>query len=187
VSPERPQLTHRVLDGLAAQLELGELAAQLELVARNTDVRDVTHLVRLSIHWMPALIEAARQVIPGETLAEVRIPGFVPKGSLNSREHHMAAARRVSEEHAIVSLALNLGARDFRGQWDRVGRVVITRNSTGKPDSDQVYGYCKGTRDAVAKFLGIDDGSDAVKWEVVAGKCKRAEAGTVIRFERREA
>jgi hypothetical protein len=175
--PERPQLTHRILDNLAAQLEL---------VERNTDVHDVAQFVGLAMPWIPRLIEAARQVIPGETLAEVYIPGFVPGGSLNSREHWQARSRRVKREHHIVTTALMAGAawlRNNRGHT--VGKVVITRLSAGKPDSDQVVGYVKGVRDATAKFLGVDDGSDVVTWVVESRRVKLEENGVVIRFERR--
>jgi len=71
------------------------------------------------------------------------------------------------------------------GRGALVGRVVITRCSVGKPDSDQVVGSCKGVRDAVAKWLGIDDGDPAITWVVEQKKAPRAGQGTSIRIEGR--
>jgi len=169
-------ITHQLLDAL---LEEHRLGAQLY----GSEEHEA--FVVSAVEWMPALIEAAREHIPGETLAEIHIPGFLPKGNLNSREHYMARSRRVKKEHEIVGLALAAGARSVRHRWRSVGRVVITRCSVGKPDSDQVVANCKGVRDAVAKFLGIDDGDPSITWVVEQKKTPRAGQGTSIRIEGR--
>jgi hypothetical protein len=178
-APERPQLTHRILDNLLADYKAGSHLF-------GSDEHDT--FLESTLTWMPSLIEAARQVIPGETLAEVYIPGFVPSGSLNSREHWQARTRRVKKEHHIVTTALLADAEWLRNdRGHTVGKVVITRLSAGKPDSDQVVGYVKGVRDATAKFLGVDDGSDVITWAVESRRVKLEANGVVIRFEARTA
>lgn len=44
--------------------------------------------------------------------------------------------------------------------------VVITRIGPRKMDSDNAAFACKGARDAIADWIGIDDGDDAVEWIV---------------------
>lgn len=44
--------------------------------------------------------------------------------------------------------------------------VVITRRGPRKMDSDNAAFAVKGARDAVADWIGIDDGDDAVEWTV---------------------
>lgn len=44
--------------------------------------------------------------------------------------------------------------------------VVITRIGPRKMDSDNAAFAVKGARDAIADWIGIDDGDDAVEWIV---------------------
>jgi hypothetical protein len=48
------------------------------------------------------------------------------------------------------------------GPW----RVVITRVGPRVLDDDNRTASAKGVRDAVAAWLGVDDGSESVRWEV---------------------
>lgn len=92
----------------------------------------------------------------------VEIPLKTGRG-LNSREHHMARARRVSDEKAVVRMALAT-----RADWRPRGRcwtVTLTRVAPSKGlDGDNLQGALKAVRDAVADVLGIDDGSSDITW-----------------------
>lgn len=170
-------LTHAQLDRL---LESHRRGAMLF----GSDEHD--SFIEDAINWMPRLIEAARSVAKGEVLLEVHIPGYVPRGTLNSREHWAKRSRRVANEHAIVALVLH-------SSWKGKARpslplsVTMTRANPRMLDGDNCVGSLKGTRDSVAKWLGIDDGDSRVSWNYEQRKCKRAGAGTIIRIERRHA
>lgn len=79
----------------------------------------------------------------------------------NSRGHWAKAKDKRRREHQVVTAAL----RDITppaGPW----RVCITRVGPRAMDDDNRTASAKGCRDAVAAWLGVDDGSDAVRWEV---------------------
>jgi hypothetical protein len=170
-------LTHAVLDHL---LEEHRRGAMLD------GTKEHEAFVVSAIEYMPQLIEAVRSTIPGETLAEIRIPGFVPRGTLNSRDGHWGARqRRVKAEHERVGVALAAGARKLRNKHEHVGRVVITRLSPTMLDSDNCGSSLKGTRDSVAKWLGVDDGAPGIVWAIEQRKVSKKDAGTIIRIEAR--
>jgi hypothetical protein len=79
----------------------------------------------------------------------------------NARLHPQVVARRRRREHQVVTAALR-GITPPAGPW----RVCITRVGPRAMDDDNRTASAKGCRDAVAAWLGVDDGSDAVRWEV---------------------
>ena len=79
----------------------------------------------------------------------------------NAREHWNVTAKKRAREHQVVTDALR-GIVPPAGPW----RVCITRVGPRAMDDDNRTASAKGCRDAVAAWLGVDDGSDAVRWEV---------------------
>lgn len=79
----------------------------------------------------------------------------------NARLHPQVIARRRRAEHLVVERAL-AGIVPPAGPW----RVCITRVGPLVLDDDNRTASAKGCRDAVAAWLGVDDGDDSVRWEV---------------------
>lgn len=79
----------------------------------------------------------------------------------NNRENWRAAANRARKEKSATLLAMG-GHR--RLQPGEVAVVTLTRVSPGKLDDDNLVGSLKYVRDAVALWLGVDDGSRRVKF-----------------------
>jgi hypothetical protein len=167
-------LTHRLLDALLEDYRKGAMLFGSEEHAA---------FVESAVEHMPALIEAARKTIPGELLLGVRIPGLVPRGTLNSREHHMARRRRVANEHSKTGIALAV----WSSKHERINgiapppwEVTLIRCSVRTIDDDNAVGSMKGIRDAVANWIGRDDGDPCFRWVVEQRKVKRADVGVVI-------
>lgn len=112
------------------------------------------------------VVAARRDPVEVSVRAEGAAVAVVLKGLklvsvANAREHHHAKARRVARERALVGGAL-AGVPAPAGPW----RVVIVRGGPRALDTDNLAGACKAIRDAVAAWLGVDDGPEApVSWE----------------------
>lgn len=84
---------------------------------------------------------------------------------LNSREHPMARHRRVKNERARVALFAKRQLKRMAAENPgKTYAVELTRVSPGYPDDDQVVGSLKAVRDEVAKHLGVDDGSERIRF-----------------------
>lgn len=79
----------------------------------------------------------------------------------NARLHPQVVARRRRREHATITAALR-GITPPAGPW----RVTITRVGPRAMDDDNRTASAKGVRDALAAWLGIDDGDECAAWEV---------------------
>lgn len=79
----------------------------------------------------------------------------------NARLHPQAEARARRRERQIIDRALAAIAAP-PGPW----RVVITRVGPRAMDTDNTCTSAKGVRDAIAAWLGVDDGDESVAWEV---------------------
>lgn len=77
------------------------------------------------------------------------------------RIHPQAEARLRRREHQVVNAAL-AGIVPPAGPW----RVLIVRVGPRAVDSDAAWTSAKSPRDAVAAWLGVDDGAESVRWEV---------------------
>lgn len=104
------------------------------------------------------------------TLAEFTMP-LKTVSALNVREHHFARSSRVEREHKMTTEHLEALGESV---WDRCFfglplRITLTRISPKaqwlplkgcyeSTDDDAVPGAMKGVRDAIAAWLGIDDG-----------------------------
>ena len=141
---------------------------------------------------VPALVAELRQLRaelagqhrPGAYPAPILVPLRTTTG-LNAREHPMARAKRVKSERDAVSRALRkaLGAPRHRcsGVVTLPCVVVLTRVGprADLADSDGTSGGLKAVRDAVAAYLGVDDGSDWLRWEYAQ---ERGEWGVRVEF-----
>jgi hypothetical protein len=76
------------------------------------------------------------------------------KRGLNDREHFMARYRRTKAEHRQVAFALRQVARPSLPCT--VTLVRLTPGGSGL-DDDNLVGALKSTRDAVARWLRVDD------------------------------
>lgn len=91
----------------------------------------------------------------------------------NARLHPQVMARRRRREHQVVTAALR-GIVPPAGPW----RVTITRVGPRAMDDDNRTASAKGVRDAIAAWLGVDDGDGSVRWEVRGergGYCVRVQ------------
>ena len=82
----------------------------------------------------------------------------------NQREHWGAKARRAKAQRTAAGLALRVA---LRGVVPPVS-ITLTRHvgATGrKLDKDNLAGSMKHVQDGIADALGIDDGSELVRWE----------------------
>ena len=79
----------------------------------------------------------------------------------NGRAHWTATAKKRAREREVLTRALS-GITPPAGPW----RVVITRIGPRPMDDDNRTAAAKGTRDAIAAWLGVDDGDDRARWEV---------------------
>ena len=169
-------LTHQELDWLMERYRKGAMLFGSE---------EHSEFVEAAVEYVPKLVEAVRPTIPGEVLLTVKIPGLVPRGTLNSREYWAARVRRVRKEHSQVSLALKLWEAKNGSPPPMPWVVILTRRSPGKMDDDNAFGAMKGVRDALARWVGVDDGDDGFTWLYRLVRCDRKTAGTVIEIQRR--
>lgn len=101
---------------------------------------------------------------------EIFLP-VVIKSEANLREHWTAVAARKKKQKTWVLLALKACAPD--GALLLPCRVTFTRIGVRLLDSDNLSGGFKAVRDAVASWLGVDDGPSApVTWEYAQIKGK---------------
>jgi len=78
----------------------------------------------------------------------------------NQRQHWTGHWRRDKEEQLVVRSLLN---REGDPPPPPV-TVELTRVAPRSLDSDNLQGAFKAVRDAVAAWLGIDDGDDRIEW-----------------------
>lgn len=96
----------------------------------------------------------------------VTIPGLRLVSEANAHEHWRKRSARAKHQHRVVAA--------FLGPQSRVPAphpvplvVTITRVGARQMDSDNVVGSAKHVRDAVAAWLGRDDGPTCgVEWRV---------------------
>ena len=79
----------------------------------------------------------------------------------NARAHWTATAKKRARERQVITAALARVTKPA-GPW----RVTITRVGPRPMDDDNRTASAKGCRDAIAAWLGVDDGDDSVRWEV---------------------
>lgn len=84
---------------------------------------------------------------------------------LNRREHWASRARRVKAQRAATMLALRCSREDPSDYKLAMKiRVLLVRIGPRRLDGDNLQGALKAVRDAVAEWVGIDDGNDWYEW-----------------------
>lgn len=78
----------------------------------------------------------------------------------NLREHWAKKAKRAREQRLTVHYSLTGARRPVN--WPLV--VTLTRIAPRALDTDNLARGFKAVRDAVAAWLGIDDGSERIVW-----------------------
>ncbi len=100
----------------------------------------------------------------------------------NQREHWTKKHRRNAQQQWAVYLSLNSG-----DHWTAFPcAVTLTRIAPRKMDTDNLAGSFKHVQDAVAKWLGIDDGDERVSWRYEQRRGKAKEYGVEVKIEARE-
>lgn len=98
---------------------------------------------------------------------DITIPGLRLASEANtaSHEHWRARQKRAKEQRALVGLALNPHTPPSLPV-----RVTITRIAPCALDDDNATGAAKAVRDAIARWLGVDDRSDQIAWQVLQAR-----------------
>lgn len=156
------------------------------------------HVVLAHGSGQPFVLQPDRVRAPAEPPLNVVLSGtgltiaMKLEGSMNSREHWSARAKRVAAERERATAALLrfpsiladarviVGSHAFGGP-----RLLVrmTRISPRKVDSDNLPGRLKGVRDAIAAALGWDDGNDVYEWVCAQRKANQDEPQHAVRIE----
>ena len=99
------------------------------------------------------------------TVLSVEIP-IKTVSELNRREHWASRARRVKAQRAATMLALRCCRVQPREEYlgAMTIRVLLVRVGPRRLDGDNLQGALKAVRDAVAEWIGIDDGDPIYEW-----------------------
>lgn len=89
------------------------------------------------------------------------VPGLIVVSEANRREHW--AKRRKRRLAQVEMLLAELWKKKHPGPAALV--ITMTRQGGRKMDSDNLAGSFKAVRDALAKWLGRDDGDESLRWE----------------------
>jgi hypothetical protein len=111
---------------------------------------------------------------------EIAVPGLVPVSKANRRDHWAVVKRR---EDGYVSMLRNALDRVFVTQWRFPLVVTFHRVGMKTLDTDNLSSSYKAIRDALAGWLGVDDGSECVGWRYTQAVGKRSELRTVVTIE----
>ena len=95
-------------------------------------------------------------------MIEIKIPIRVVSEA-NQRCHWATRHRRFKKQKDAVRLLLKPLIRGF--SVDGKITITLTRYGKRKLDTDNLAGAFKAVRDAIAKLLGIDDGSERLVWK----------------------
>lgn len=84
----------------------------------------------------------------------------------NVRQHWAVRAKRVKSQRASTMLALRCSRVEPKDEADGFSRckVLLVRVGKRRLDSDNLQGSLKAIRDAVAEWIGVDDGSPYYEW-----------------------
>lgn len=96
------------------------------------------------------------------TKVEIRVPLRLVSES-NSRDHWRKKYERALEQKTVILLALRRCSRKLSVASRYC--IKITRFGMNKLDGDNLQRSAKAVRDAIAKHIGIDDGSDRLTWQ----------------------
>lgn len=104
----------------------------------------------------------------------------------NVREHHFSRSQRASSQKEITTYRLR--SAYVTCPFPLPLTVTLTRRGARELDDDNLRGAMKAVRDAVARWLGVDDKhSDVVRYEYAQELAGRRPVGVTIRIEPRAA
>lgn len=136
----------------------------------DRDMRIPKHLERKIVAQAGAAGKPVRVVTHGEPSAPacvwtmtITVPGLVVVSEANQRCHWTVRANRFASQKATLLVALTSVGWAKSPPFDRA-EVTLTRLGGRGLDSDNLAGSFKAVRDALADWLGVDDGSDRVAW-----------------------
>ena len=98
----------------------------------------------------------------------------------NTREHWATKAKRAKGQRKMAGMGLSMSLM-FEGKHELPLAISFTRVGKKALDSDNLQSSMKAVRDGVADALGINDGSDLIKWDYQQEKGK--EYAVRIRIE----
>ncbi len=158
--PRRPPLS---LESLAASLapEVRQRLAAIQRDPRAAQALTAGKAPRApSAPTGPALGAVVPSVSARGPVVVLQLKGLALASTPNAREHWTARAERSRDVRALVARALE-GTAPPPGPWT----VAITRSGPRVLDSDNLAASCKALRDALAAWMGVDDGPSApVAW-----------------------
>lgn len=141
-------------------LRIGGLEVSDSLLAINPHLREIAGVRQdRAPRWLRPVEATARR--EGDRVV-LLAKGLVLVSEQNAREHHHVRARRAAWQRSLVARAL--------AGIDPVPvpcAVTIVRSGPRLLDDDNATGSAKHVRDAVARWLGVDDGDPRVSWLVV--------------------
>lgn len=140
-------------------MKVGALHIPASLLAINPHLREAAPAARRS-RPSPMLGTPTATRDAGGLVVEV--PGLALKVTLNSRMHWSKRGAAVAAQRAAVRSAMR-----FQTCPSLPCEVTITRVGPRVLDDDNAVASCKGVRDAVAAWLGVDDGDARVTWRIV--------------------
>lgn len=96
----------------------------------------------------------------------------------NCRQHwRVKSKRRQEQQQTITGMLMNA----LRGREIELPCVVkLTRVGPKRMDDDNLAGSFKGTRDAIARKLGVDDGDPRIKFQYEQCPVGRREYNIVV-------
>lgn len=149
------------LDAIVRSLS-PEQRARLAKIQRDPRTRAaLTHEARVKAAVAePTRVEAFARA-EGDGSVRLHAKGLRLINAANEREHWAAKAARVTAEHQVIANALATVARPEGPRFV----VTITREGRALMDTDGLAISAKAIRDAIARWLGVDDGPMApVTW-----------------------
>lgn len=120
------------------------LLANAKLAAMDKAMR--TELAQFDVYGKPPIVGVS-----------VRIPGMKLVSGMNAREHHMAKARRAKQEKQTVGMTL-LTVTPIRPPCVVTLTRIYAGNAKAMDEGCGLNASFKAVRDAVAAWLGTDDG-----------------------------
>jgi hypothetical protein len=98
---------------------------------------------------------------------------------MNQRCHWAARYKRLRQHKDAAYIGTLEALRGKRINCDKI-TITLPRLGLRKLDSDNMYSSQKGTRDGIAKALGIDDGDERLTWIYRQRKVKRDQCGVEV-------
>jgi hypothetical protein len=87
----------------------------------------------------------------------------ISEANQSNREHWAAKMKRRQEQQMMMAVALHANLQGRKIELPCV--VRLTRIGPKALDSDNLSSAFKATRDLIASKLGVDDGSDQIRFE----------------------